>query len=45
MKKEYKTPVSHVIIMKVTAPLLGSITNTYYGFDGSYNDEYVDDGN
>ena len=53
MKKKYITPESRVIIMKTATPLLaGSITephgdihDTIYGFDSSFSDDDVDEGN
>lgn len=53
MKKEYKAPDSRVIVMKATSPLLvesqmgqdGDLRVTIFGFEGSFGEDDVDEGN
>jgi hypothetical protein len=53
MKKEYKTPNSRVINLKAASPLMtasrmdrsGKIIDTDTGFDASFGEDDVDEGN
>ena len=50
MKKKYIKPETCVIMMPATQLILmvsanGSINNTYFGFEGSFSEEDVDEGN